>query len=110
MKLVPFIRPHGPTIHRSNVLQPIYLGKYGHKLLQFPRPAVKADAGDVNGLYVIAGHTVDGGTSVSDVFVDGPGLHCNTGGKSCSGHGKCQKSTDFGGCTCVDGSTVLAPL
>ena len=87
-------------------MEPIYLGKYGHKLLQFQRPAVKPGAADVNGLYVIAGHTVDGGTSVSDVFVDGPGLHCNTGGKSCSGHGTCLKAKDFGGCACVDGSTV----
>ena len=43
------------------------------------------------------------------MFVDGPGLQCNTGGKSCSGHGSCDTSSDFGGCVCEDGSALDPP-
>ena len=58
-------------------------------MLLFERPNASApacvvddsspDCPSVLGMYLIAGHTVDGGVTVSDTFVDGPGLHCNTG-------------------------------
>lgn len=71
----------------------IYLGKYGHQMIQFqPKDS------NVSALFFVAGATtttVDtafeeiGGALVNDVFVSSNGILCEIEGKTCSGNGIC---------------------